>query len=102
MVDNYMQNKQSVITLPNSADLAQKIHFSPKEGKIWLDDQRCVMQTIPALSSSRHEIIQSIGTKRARGLYMRAGYRNGKIDAELARKCRPKASLTELFLAGPQ
>ena len=33
---------------------------------------------------------------------MRSGFRNGEIDAELARKQRPKASLTDLFLAGPQ
>jgi DNA-binding NtrC family response regulator len=97
-----MQKKQPVIALPNAADLARHVHFSPNQGKIWLDEQRCVMQTMPALSSSRHEIIQSIGTERARGLYMRAGYRNGKIDAELARKSRPNASLADLFLAGPQ
>ena len=97
-----MQKEPSAIALPNAADLARQVHFCPEQGKIWLDEQRCVMQTIPALSSSRHEIIQSIGTERARSLYMRAGYRNGGIDAELARKSRPNASLTDLFLAGPQ
>ena len=102
IVDDRMQEEQSDIALPNAADLARHVHFSPNQGKIWLDEQRCVMQTMPALSSSRHEIIQSIGTERARRLYMRAGYTNGKIDAELACKSRPNANLTDLFLAGPQ
>tara|TARA_R110001592_G_scaffold363372_1_gene686044 strand:+ start:154783 stop:156504 length:1722 start_codon:yes stop_codon:yes gene_type:complete len=102
MLNDRMQKKQPAIEFPNAADLARHVHFSPEQGKIWLDEQRCVLQTIPALSSSRHEIIQSIGTERARGLYMRAGYRNGKVDAELARKSRPGASIKDLFLAGPQ
>jgi transcriptional regulator with GAF, ATPase, and Fis domain len=97
-----MKKIQPAIALPNASDLARHVHFSPNEGKIWLDEQRCVMQTMPALSSSRHEIIQSVGTERARSLYMRAGYRNGKVDAELARKSRPNANIEDLFLAGPQ
>lgn len=97
-----MLDNSTGITLPSSADLVKQVHFSPEHGKIWLDEQRSIMQTIPSLASSRNEIIKSVGNVRARGLYMRAGYRNGKVDAELARKSRPKASITDMFLAGPQ
>ncbi len=90
------------IELPDASDLSSHVHFNPEQGKVWLDEQRGILQTLPAMASIWREIVTSIGVERSRNLFMRSGFRNGEIDAELARKQRPKASLTDLFLAGPQ
>ncbi|MBT5701978.1 MAG: sigma 54-interacting transcriptional regulator [Gammaproteobacteria bacterium] len=91
-----------VIQLPDASDLSSHVHFNPEQGKVWLDEQRGILQTLPAMATIWREIVTSIGVERSRNLFMRSGFRNGEIDAELARKQRPKASLTDLFLAGPQ
>lgn len=78
------------------------MHFLPKQGKIWLDEQRVILQPVPALAKLWHELVRTMGIDRARAVFMRSGYKNGQLDAELARKSRPNASVTDQFLAGPQ
>ena len=91
-----------VIELPDASDLSSHVHFTPEQGKVWLDEQRGILQTLPAMAAVWGEIVNSIGIERSRNLFMRSGFRNGQVDAELARKHRPSASITDLFLAGPQ
>lgn len=88
--------------LPDAADLARNVHFLPKQGKIWLDEQRGILQTLPALATLWHELVRTMGINRARKVFLRSGYKNGQLDAELARKSRPNATITDQLLAGPQ
>lgn len=88
--------------VPAMADLMARLHFAPESGRIWLDDHRMILMQTSALGVLRRELIESLGTERARGLLTRMGYHSGANDAELARRLRPHASLDDMFNAGPQ
>jgi DNA-binding NtrC family response regulator len=90
------------VELPDSSDLSRHVHFNPDQGKVWVDEQRGILQTLPAMTCLWREIVDSMGIERSRNLFMRSGYRNGQADAELARQHRPNEDITNLFLAGPQ
>ncbi|HBW09319.1 regulatory protein, Fis family [Stutzerimonas kunmingensis] len=83
-------------------DLTNLIHFQSTEGKIWLGEQRMLLLQISAMANFRREMVNTLGTERAKGLFLRMGYQSGLKDAELARKLRPNATEYEMFLAGPQ
>ncbi|BCZ77837.1 sigma-54-dependent Fis family transcriptional regulator [Paraburkholderia terrae] len=87
---------------PDIADLMSRLHFSPGDGRIWLDEQRMVLVHTGAMGSMRRELIESLGIDAARGLLTRMGYNSGARDAELARRVRPENSITEMFAVGPQ
>ena len=44
------------------------IHFAPRQGRIWLDEQRMVLMASSALGVLRSELSESLGAERARGL----------------------------------
>ena len=90
------------IRYPEIADLMSRLHFAPEEGRIWLDDQRMILTHTGAIGAMRSELIDSLGLEAARGLLTRMGYNSGARDAELARKVRPDATVTEMFSVGPQ
>ncbi len=90
------------IALPNISDLASRLRFSLKEGRIWLDTQRVALIHLATLNSLRRELIDTLGTEKARGFLTRMGYASGSRDATLARKVRPHHSVSEAFLVGPQ
>jgi DNA-binding NtrC family response regulator len=83
-------------------DLAERLHFSPIDGRIWLDDSRMILLRSEAFGALRQELIESLGIESARGLLTRMGYLAGTKDAALARKVRPGASQTHMFMVGPQ
>ncbi|HLN24885.1 MAG TPA: sigma 54-interacting transcriptional regulator [Patescibacteria group bacterium] len=83
------------------ADLSARLRFCPKDGRIWLDDQRMVLLHLSALASLRHELVNSLGTAAARGLLTRMGYASGCKDAQLAKRIRVSDPVAA-FLAGPQ
>jgi transcriptional regulator with GAF, ATPase, and Fis domain len=87
---------------PNFRDLAERLHFSPTDGRIWLDDSRMILLRTEAFSALRQELIESLGVESARGLLTRMGYLAGTKDAALARKVRPGESQTNMFMVGPQ
>jgi hypothetical protein len=87
---------------PSDADLRRLIHFSAGDGRIWLAGQRMLLVHAAALGSLRRELMDTIGREQTRRVLMRAGYAAGESDAALARKVRPKASLFEAFVVGPQ
>ena len=87
---------------PDIADLAAQLHFSPAEGRIWLNDQRMLLIHSQALGVLRRELIESLGLDQARGLLTRMGYFAGARDAAMARKVRPHLSLQDMFAVGPQ
>ena len=87
---------------PDIADLAAQLHFSPADGRIWLNDQRMLLIHSQALGVLRRELIESLGLDQARGLLTRMGYFAGARDAAMARKVRPHQSLQDMFSVGPQ
>ena len=48
-----MAIKTSLIPFPDSRDLSAQVCFRQADGKIWLDEQRVVMNSLPALASMR-------------------------------------------------
>ncbi|SDP36140.1 regulatory protein, Fis family [Rhodoferax sp. OV413] len=85
---------------PNVADISECLFFSPGDGRIWLQDQRMVLLHTEALGSLRREMVDSLGTKQARGLFTRAGYVSGARDAQLVRKQWPDADPSAAAIAG--
>ncbi len=90
------------LTLPDSQDLLDKIHFDSKEGKIWLGEQRMLLIHSAVMGLLRKELIDTLGIERAKGLLMRFGYHSGMRDAEFAQKLRPDMPNDEAFMVGPQ
>ncbi|HEX5698025.1 MAG TPA: sigma-54-dependent Fis family transcriptional regulator [Rhodoferax sp.] len=90
------------VRFPNLLDLMGRLHFSTRDGRIWLDDQRMLLVHAKALGALRRELIEHVGTDAARGFMTRMGYCAGVCDAQLARKVRIKASLNDMFVVGPQ
>ncbi|MDB5961950.1 MAG: sigma-54-dependent Fis family transcriptional regulator [Massilia sp.] len=87
---------------PDIADLAARLHFSPTDGRIWLDDSRMILLRTEAFGALRQELIESLGVESARGLLTRMGYLAGSKDASLARRVRPDAAQVDAFMVGPQ
>jgi len=82
--------------------LSEYLHFSPKDGRIWLDGQRMVLMHNSSLGSLRRELIERLGIERARGLLTRSGYSSGVRDAQLVRERWPDADPEAIFFAGTQ
>ena len=87
---------------PDVGDIADRLRFSPNDGRIWLDDQRMLLIHSSSLGLLRRELIESLGIDRARGLLTRMGYHAGTRDAHMARKIRPHFNLGDMFAVGPQ
>lgn len=84
-----------------SADLFSQLHFDHAQGHIWLAGRRMMMIHARAFSLLRHEVIEAVGLEKARGLFTRQGYNSGAMDAEIASKVRPDATIYEMFAVGP-
>jgi DNA-binding NtrC family response regulator/predicted hydrocarbon binding protein len=89
------------LAFPDIGDLVARIHFAHEHGRIWLDDQRMVLLHSSALGVLRHELIESFGVDRARGVLTRIGYNSGARDAELAHQLRGSGS-NDAINAGAQ
>ncbi len=87
--------------LPDNADLVSRIHFSTKDGRIWLDDQRMLLLHASGFGVLRRELIESLGAIRARGLLTRMGYNSGANDARLARKLQRDGEPVDAINMGP-
>ncbi|MCC7411559.1 MAG: sigma 54-interacting transcriptional regulator [Gammaproteobacteria bacterium] len=83
------------------ADLRSRLRFEPGSGKIWLDDQRMMLLHAASLGSLRHELIETLGRDRARGLLTRMGYSSGVRDARFVRRLYPTASDSDVYVLGP-
>ncbi|MGG7517770.1 sigma 54-interacting transcriptional regulator, partial [Allorhizobium undicola] len=87
---------------PTWAELADALHFSLGDGRIWLNDQRMVLIQSQVLGRLRQEIIDAFGMETAKGIFMRVGYMQGVRDAELVMKRFPDQDLTHALAAGPR
>jgi two-component system, NtrC family, response regulator HydG len=85
---------------PTLADLTESLFFSPGDGRIWLNDQRMLLWHSSAMGHLRRELIDTLGTDRARGLLTRAGYVAGARDAQLVRERWPGGDAASVFMAG--
>jgi DNA-binding NtrC family response regulator/predicted hydrocarbon binding protein len=90
------------VRFPDLADLMSHLHFSTKDGRIWMNDHRMLLVHAKALGSMRREMIETIGLDATRRLFSRMGYLAGTYDAQMARKVRSKHSLRDMFVVGPQ
>lgn len=88
--------------LPDNADLISRIHFATRDGRIWLDDQRMLLLHASGFGVLRRELIESLGSDRARGLLTRMGYNSGSHDAEIARRVRGGSVAVDAIMVGPQ
>jgi DNA-binding NtrC family response regulator/predicted hydrocarbon binding protein len=91
---------ESDATSPTVEELTEFIHFSPGDGRIWLDDRRVVLMEGDALGLLRQQLIASLGLDNARGLLTRIGYHSGVRDAELVLKQWPEPNPQSSYLAG--
>lgn len=90
------------IRLPDIGDLASRLRFSLRDGRVWLDTQRVAVIHLSTLASLRRELTDKLGVREARGFLTRMGYASGFRDAALARKLRPHHTVRDAFLVGPQ
>ena len=90
--------------LPSIDDLAARIRFCPKAGRIWLDESRMILLHVHSLGALRNELIETVGMQGARALLTRMGYASGAQDAELAIKVRGNGTCDffDFFTVGPQ
>lgn len=86
----------------NAGELASRLRFEFDTGHIWLGETRMILLHGAAIIALRKELIDSLGTDRARGVLTRMGYASGASDAAWARKLYPDATETELLVMGPQ
>ena len=87
---------------PDIDDLAERLRFSFKEGRVWLDTERVTLIHLSTLTALRSELIDSVGNSKARGLLTRMGWGGGARDAALARKLKPQHSVIDALRIGPQ
>ena len=92
----------TTIRYPESNDLRELVHFSEKDGTIWLAENRMILMHTAALGSLRKELIGSVGKEHTRRIFTRMGYASGLRDAELAKRIRGDRNLQEAFFTGPQ
>lgn len=97
-ISQKMANK----AFPDLRELVERLHFSPTDGRIWMDDSRMFLLRTEAFGALRQELIESLGVESARGLLTRMGYLCGSKAAALARKVRPGGCQTTAFMMGPQ
>jgi DNA-binding NtrC family response regulator len=82
--------------------LRELVHFSEKDGTIWLAENRMVLMHTSALATFRKDLIGTVGKERTRSIFTRMGYAAGVRDAELAKRIRGHKSMTDAFFTGPQ
>jgi len=82
-------------------DLLKLLRFSPKDGQIWLADQRMVLMHLSTLTAMRRHLVDAYGVAPIRALFTHMGYISGTQDAEIARRVRAQESSLNRLLAGP-
>ena len=87
-------------TQPTLRDLTECLHFSPGDGRIWMNNRRMVLLYNAAFGTLRRQMIDALGIEQARGILMRTGYASGVRDAELVREQWPEAEPIAQLAAG--
>ncbi|TYC51438.1 sigma-54-dependent Fis family transcriptional regulator [Zoogloea oleivorans] len=87
---------------PDIEDIIKRLLFSPGDGEIWLDQQRMLLLHSAAIASLRRELIETLGSDKARGLLSRMGYQSGARDADMVRREHRNRNDFDAFAVGPQ
>ena len=87
---------------PSAKDLVESLRFNADDGRIWLNGERMVLNHTSSIGAMRHELIESMGFTKARGMLLRMGYHSGARDAALVRRQFPEADALTVFAAGPR
>ncbi|RTL49427.1 MAG: sigma-54-dependent Fis family transcriptional regulator [Rhodocyclaceae bacterium] len=95
-------NATSSYAYPQNEDLRKLVHFSAKDGTIWLAENRMLLLHVMAVAGLRKELINSVGLEHARRIITRMGFASGTRDAELAKKIRGQQNPIDAFMVGPQ
>ena len=90
------------VDLSHDFQFPSDLQLTLEPGLIHLDNERMLLLHADAFGSLRKELIDTLGTERARGLLTRMGYASGVRDARLARKMIPDASDEEILMMGPK
>jgi len=88
--------------LPAYTDLTSRLRFSPEQGRIWRDSERCVLLSNSALTMLRNELVVQLGLVKARRLFWELGFAEGARCAVEAKHLRPGSSFLDAFAVGPQ
>ena len=87
---------------PDIDDLATRIRFVPGNGEIWLENRRMILLHNASLGALRQELIETLGSEKARGIITRMGYHAGARDADMVRRIRSDSTDFDAFAVGPQ
>lgn len=87
---------------PDIDDLATRLRFVPGNGEIWLEDRRMLLLHNASLGALRQELIETLGSEKARGIITRMGYHAGARDADMVRRIRQDSTDFDAFAVGPQ
>lgn len=83
-------------------NLRSRLRFELSAGRIWLDENRMLLTHAKALGALRKELVQTVGMRRARRLFMRMGFVAGQLDADLALKMHKDDGRNfDVFQIGP-
>lgn len=88
--------------LPAYTDLTSRLRFSPEQGRIWRDSERCVLLSNSALTMLRNDLVAGLGLASARQLMWNVGFAEGARCAIEAKELRPDRGFLEAFAVGPQ
>lgn len=83
-------------------DLASQLRFNQKEARIWLHQSPMLLLHAHTFGVLRHELIESLGIKKARALLTRMGYQSGTRDAQMVMDIRENSDTESFFRGGPQ
>ncbi len=96
--------KRSAPTVEQAGDdrtLTQHLRFSPDAGHIVLFDQRMLLMHASSFAELRRELIEQLGTGKARELFTRLGYQQGFEDGQRLRTlCRDDRD--QMLALGPR
>jgi Activator of aromatic catabolism len=68
-----MSAKTPIPPMPSDEDLRKLLHFSAKDGRIWLAGQRMLLLHTSSLAAIRRELVHTVGREHARRVLLRAG-----------------------------
>ncbi|KYO76841.1 sigma-54-dependent Fis family transcriptional regulator [Pseudomonas aeruginosa] len=88
------------LALPEVHALVSKLHFSPNEGRIWLDESRCVLLQVETLKDIYKELQAYSGPDYTREFLTRIGFTTGQRDAEMIIKKEGVSSIEKQIYAG--
>lgn len=99
----FMEVPRTVIDLkfPKIRELAERVRFSPDEGRIWMDKRRVALVQADTFADLRAELIAMLGIDMTRGLLTRIYFAAGQRDAmDVSKAAGPNASMNEILTTG--